>query len=323
MEDACNHFLHAKRQQLDSGELALTTWNDYQRVAKQLLEALGRTRVVEDLRGDDFDQLRKHFAKRSGLVSLANKINRARIIFKYCYDAELIDRPVRFGANFKRPSAKAIRRQRKPKMFEADEIHAMLQHATPIMKAMIFLGVNCGFGCTDVGRLPLSAVDLGSGWVDFPRPKTGTDRKVPLWRETTEALATAIDQRPCPVSGHEYLLFLTRRGHSFDKDSTRYLSEQFRKLQDLLGIHQTGRGFYTLRHVFETIGGESRDQPAVDAIMGHERGDMASNYRERVSSERLRAVVDTVRKWLFQDVVEQDADNDHEPAVLPFVGKKA
>ncbi|MFW6169073.1 MAG: hypothetical protein ACODAD_01195 [Planctomycetota bacterium] len=119
VEDACNHFLHAKRQQLDSGELAFTTWNDYQRVAKQVVEALGRTRVVEDLRGDDFDQLRKPFAKRSGLVRLANKINRARIIFKSCYDVELIDRPIRFGANFKRPSAKSIRRQRKPKMFEA------------------------------------------------------------------------------------------------------------------------------------------------------------------------------------------------------------
>ncbi len=49
--------------------------------------------------------------------------------------------------------------------------------------------------------------------------------------------------------------------------------------------------FYTLRHVFETIGGESRDQVAVDAIMGHERGEMAAHYRERISEDRLRALV--------------------------------
>ena len=48
----------------------------------------------------------------------------------------------------------------------------------------------------------------------------------------------------------------------------------------------------------ETIGGDSRDQVAVDAIMGHSRDDMASVYRERIDDNRLRAVVERVRKWL-------------------------
>jgi hypothetical protein len=33
--------------------------------------------------------------------------------------------------------------------------------------------------------------------------------------------------------------------------------------------------------------------------MGHAREDMASVYRERISDERLRAVVEHVRTWLF------------------------
>ena len=57
--------------------------------------------------------------------------------------------------------------------------------------------------------------------------------------------------------------------------------------------------FYALRHTFETIGGESRDQVAVDHIMGHAREDMASVYRERISDDRLRAVADYVRTWLW------------------------
>jgi integrase len=60
-----------------------------------------------------------------------------------------------------------------------------------------------------------------------------------------------------------------------------------------------GRNFYALRHTFETIGGEAKDQVAVDAIMGHARDDMASLYRERISDDRLRAVVQHVRNWLF------------------------
>ena len=47
------------------------------------------------------------------------------------------------------------------------------------------------------------------------------------------------------------------------------------------------------------MGGETGDQVAVDAIMGHARDDMASTYRERISDERLTAVNDRVRAWLF------------------------
>lgn len=62
-----------------------------------------------------------------------------------------------------------------------------------------------------------------------------------------------------------------------------------------------GRGFYALRHTFETIGGESRDQVAVNAIMGHVDSSMAGVYRERISDERLQSVVETVRQWLWPD----------------------
>ncbi|MDP6719965.1 MAG: hypothetical protein QGF59_14995, partial [Pirellulaceae bacterium] len=82
-------------------------------------------------------------------------------------------------------------------------------------------------------------------------------------------------------------------------------------------VYRVGVGFYTLRHAFETIAGESRDQVAVDAIMGHERGDMASIYRERISDERLQNVVETVRAWLF---AEPEASTDEQPATLRFPG---
>jgi len=68
-----------------------------------------------------------------------------------------------------------------------------------------------------------------------------------------------------------------------------------------LDIHRAGLNFYALRHTFETIGGEARDQVAVDHVMGHARDDMASTYRERISDERLQVVVDHVRQWLFGD----------------------
>jgi len=63
--------------------------------------------------------------------------------------------------------------------------------------------------------------------------------------------------------------------------------------------------FYALHHTFERIGGESRDQVAIDHIMGHARDDMASLYRERISDERLKAVTDTIHDWLFAEDSEK------------------
>jgi integrase len=74
---------------------------------------------------------------------------------------------------------------------------------------------------------------------------------------------------------------------------------EFAKLIKGLNLHRPGLGFYALRHTFETIGGDARDQVAVDHIMGHARDDMASVYRERISDERLKAVTDHVHQWLF------------------------
>ena len=60
-----------------------------------------------------------------------------------------------------------------------------------------------------------------------------------------------------------------------------------------------GLGFYTFRHVFRTVADEAKDQPAADFIMDHARDDMASVYRERIGDERLKAIADHVRTWLF------------------------
>ena len=77
------------------------------------------------------------------------------------------------------------------------------------------------------------------------------------------------------------------------------LSQAFAKLLKSLGIN-SHRNFYTLRHNFETIAGESKDQVAVDSIMGHVDPSMGGVYCENISDDRLKAVVETVRGWLFK-----------------------
>jgi integrase len=66
-----------------------------------------------------------------------------------------------------------------------------------------------------------------------------------------------------------------------------------------LGIKRPGLSFYALRHTFETVAGDTADQVAVDAIMGHVHATMAAEYREHIADARLRRVVEHVRQWLF------------------------
>jgi predicted Abi (CAAX) family protease len=91
-------------------------------------------------------------------------------------------------------------------------------------------------------------------------------------------------------------VFLTARGDTWDKGTgDNPLSKEMRKLLNALGIGGNGN-LYALRHTFETIGGEAKDQVAAGAITGHIRDGMASVYRERISDERLKAVGDRVRR---------------------------
>ena len=175
-----------------------------------------------------------------------------------------------------------------------------LVQAGPALKAMILLGVNCGFGNADCGHLPRSAVDLEGGFIDFPRPKTGIPRRCPLWPETVNAIREALDVRPSPRDPADAdLVFVTKYGGSWAKDDDpAAITKEMRKLLNAMGI-KGRRNFYTLRHTFRTVADEARDQPAADYIMGHESPHMSTHYRETISDARLRAVTDHVRAWLF------------------------
>lgn len=166
---------------------------------------------------------------------------------------------------------------------------------------MILLAINCGFGNSDCATLTIRSIDSQAGWINFPRPKTGINRRCPIWKETIEALATILAKRKEPKNtAHNELVFVTKAGGSFSKDTPdNPISKEFTKLLKAMDLKQKFRGFYSLRHTFRTVADEAHDQPACDALMGHARDDMASVYRERIDDSRLKAVASYVRAWLF------------------------
>ena len=67
-------------------------------------------------------------------------------------------------------------------------------------------------------------------------------------------------------------------------------------------MKRPGRSFYASRHSFRTVADETLDLVAVALIMGHIDSNMADAYRERISDDRLRRIVNYVYDWLFADL---------------------
>jgi integrase len=346
LRDLANAFVRHKQSQVDAGELSRRTFDDAYRTCRRLLDNFGKTRMADDVRQDDFAAYRIDLAKSLGPVALGNEIQRVRSLFKFALESGLTKAPVLFGPGFKRPTRRTLRLERArkgPRLFSPEELQSLLRVATPNMRAMILLACNGGLGNSDLANMPIKAVNLQAGWVDYPRVKTGTQRRFPLWPETAAAIAAALARRVKPKNEADAgLLFLTARGFNFCKAAPlpsgsgtvedldggdgagakhqyrscniNSVTTAFNWLFPAAGIERGGRSFYTIRHVFETVAGESRDQVAVDHVMGHTRDDMASVYRERISDARLKAVTDHVHAWLFPATAGPESPNAPQSA---------
>jgi integrase len=304
--DLCNRYLTVKQHSLDTKEIVPRTFHASKRITDRIVTNFGKSRLVDDLAAPDFGELRAEMAKTLGPVSLGNEIQGIRSVFKFAFDEGLIERPVRYGQQFKKPTKKTLRKSRAingKRMFESVDVRKIMASAQQPLSAMILLGVNCGFGQTDLSSMPQTAVDLRTGWIDYPRPKTGVDRRCPLWLETVSALEAALRIRPDAKSESDSgLCFVTKYGHRWVKadsgSSDDAVAKAFSKLLQQLDLKRPGLNFYALRHTFQTIG-EEAGETATRHIMGHVDDSMSAVYRERISDERLKAVTDHVHEWLF------------------------
>lgn len=300
LKDLVNSFLRSKKRLVKSGELRQCTWDDYHRLCESLIKEFGLTRSVSNITPTDFEKLREKFAETHGACMLRKDVTYTRSLFTYAYEVDLIDKPVKFGPVFKAPKQVAMRKERQERgqlMFEAREVRAMVAGASLQLRAMILLGVNCGFGNHDCATLPRSAID--GRWITFPRPKTSIERRCYLWPETVKALGV--------LPKHELPnVFVTKYGKPWAPKSKGSgggpITYETRKLLVKLSLKTKGRNFYSLRRVFETVAGETGDQVAVDHVMGHSDPSMAAIYRQSISDKRLIAVANFVRKWYQKKV---------------------
>lgn len=299
-----NDFLNAKRELVESGERSERTLTELIRAGRTLVKVLGKTRPAADIGPDDFAKVRRAITKRCGSVRTANEISRIKSVFKWAHDNGKIDHLPRYG-DFKKPSAKTTRLERAAKgerLFTREEVLSLLKLANVHQRAFLLLGLNVGMGQADIATLPAHAIKRE--WLDYPRPKTGVQRRAWLWPETQQAVAAAMQASgPAEEPADEGLAFRTSYGGRwivmYKGTPDDRLSEQFRTLLKRAGLDNRGLSFYRLRHLHRTLTDECLDWPAANTVMGHQDPTMAGQYRERISDERIRRVCAYVRRWLF------------------------
>ena len=124
IRELLDRFVVSKRHLLATREISAKHFAELYATCRRIGDAFGLNRLVIDLACDDFDRLRESISKQWGPTRLGNEIQRVRSVFKFGYEAGLIDRPVRFGPTFKKPTRKVMRQNRAKngvRMFEAAE----------------------------------------------------------------------------------------------------------------------------------------------------------------------------------------------------------
>jgi hypothetical protein len=132
LRELIDKFLVQKRNAVDLAELFPASLRDYEKSCRRLNESFG-DRIVDSLLSADFARLRSQLASTRGPASLGNEITRIRVVFIFAHDNCLIDRPVRYGTAFRKPSKRVLRLEKArkgPKLFQSDEIHRLLNFAT-------------------------------------------------------------------------------------------------------------------------------------------------------------------------------------------------
>jgi hypothetical protein len=334
IEDMAESFLQRKRKLAQLGKIQTRTFEENLQAIRAFKNHLGEEIRFCDLTPLHFSAFADTLSERLGVHRLKKFIILVRGMFRWAGPGpgsmNLVSRLPQYGDGFRLPSRADLRRSRKEsvekfgvKMYEPWEIAEQLagkdllikrrrnkkteklrikRRASRPLRAMILLGLNCGFGNTDCAELPLNiaAKAIDDGWISYARGKTGADRLAYLWPETRTAMREYLGRRPKPRDKkYAGLFFLTQPGQPWIEAGKDQIGMRHVCLLDALGHRR--RGFRSYRRTFRTLAAQTGQELAIDLIMGHadRADDMAKVYTVEVSREIVRQVCEHVRQNVF------------------------
>lgn len=288
--DSLNAYLNERHKQMDRGDIEYSTYREYKDAVKVIAGVFGDGREVGTLKPVDFMGLLDNVSHLSPMKR-GKFVDVTRRMFNWVekqYGAK-----VEYGEFFKRPSARLIRRQRnqrEEKILKPKQVFDLMKVADDTMTAIMWLGINGGFGNTDVAKLVPADVDFKKKMIDGSRHKTEALRKVPLWPETIKAIKKVYNP-------NSPFLFLDQYGKCFVRRGTNNISDNMQDIRD--ATKHKDVTFYWFRYTFGTVAAEVGDDHAKNLVMGHVIDGVPENYILRFPMKRLVKITNHVRDWLF------------------------
>lgn len=326
-------FLTFKRGKVTSGELSLATLDGYLKEVQAFVAFQKANLPSGRLRPEHFTAYARHLVEHRKLGRHARKrvITYINTFLRYGAKNDWISMP-NAGTDWVAPAtdrdsmrmakARAGAKDFSTRIVSGKEIDDLLARAQPAFKAMILLGINCGFGPADLGRLHWIMIDLDRGQVCFPRPKTGVLRHGYLWPRTRRALLRVRtlkhNKEALTREGEGALVFITRKNLPYyrEREVHRFVEVDGQKVKKIVGVkvdnavlrtfgrmvrelNLEGLTFYRLRHSFKTLGKKARDKEALDLMMGHKDTSTGKIYdHEEIEWSRIKRVARVVKRQL-------------------------
>ena len=288
LNQLCDMFLKYQFDRVKANTITAQHYNDQVSSLNKFIAFLGQSRRTKDISTLDLQSYKRKLEKQyaSSKHRLNLHVSNLKTLFHWAQKNDILKQIPNIDALSR---CKIVNKQRR--IFTHEEINKLLAVADTKMKAMIWLGLNCGFGCTDCSELQWKHLGLAAGRVIFPRGKTGVPRNLPLWPETIEAL------RAVPKKGK--LVFYTTKGNPFVRNILRTdsngnekyapinsITTKFSRMIKRAGLDvPKGTGFYTLRRTAATMAARSGDPFAVQRLLGHANLLMATRYVQDVSKQ--------------------------------------
>ena len=299
INELCDLYLQYQHAKVLAGALTPRHYSDQTRSLGRFVCFLGQGRKIRNISTLDLQNYKRRLQGQYGSAHRLNlHLGTMKAMFHWARKNDILEHIPNIDAVSR---GKIVHQERFT--FSSQDIAKLLAAANAKMRAMIWLGLNCGFGCTDCAQLKWTDLDFEHNRVKLARNKTGVPRNLPLWPETIRALEAV------PRSGP--LVFYTEEGHPWvrtavkiqDNGSSKYttvnaITSMFARLLKKTKINApNGTGFYTLRRTAATLAARSRDPFAVQRLLGHVNLEMATRYVQDVSAQTDR-VIENSREYL-------------------------
>lgn len=316
IEDLVGIFLAHLWQRHTTGmprKLERRTYDDYVEVLDRFVELVGPDNLAIRAEPQWFTKFARSIAKKA-VSSRRREIIYLTAFFNWAgpgrHNLNFYKKPVEFGPDLVKPEESLLRAA----MSQNNDCYTPAQYMKaltavrecPMLMAIGLLGLNAAYLPSDLTKLPINKVDLDAGIVEFPRPKSGIERKTVLMPETVFYLRRYLAVRPQPSieMGDAEPLFLRDDGLAFnqriaDEAAEREEAEPVRAnhTSSLSGYWRAATGLPTkgLRTTFATNADDAEDQRAVDVVMGHAAKTVRQkHYVKHFDPQRLRKIVEHV-----------------------------